>query len=408
MMWKNLSPGARSHLREPILRLTAAVALSLLLAITATAYTLVFKDGRRIDIPSEFTLTTTTLTYEISPGFNKTFSVALLDVPATERTNGESAGSFFRHREQTTAVAAQAPSEPAAKTPATRTLSNSDLAAVRQRRIESEKAYEKRRLELGLPTVAETRRRQAEESADFQERLRAKSKSDAQEESYWRGRARELRTEIASVDAGINYLHGRITELNESASANQPVITQVYPLWPYDRGGYGRGRNGRWGGVPQTRPPLGSDPYPNRYPNRPYGYPNGRYPNGGYPNGGYPNGGYPNGGYPNGGYPNGGYPNGGYPNGGYPNGGYPNGPYGYPNGSYGYPNVYGYPNGGYGYPTGPSGSGPFGNPDNSAEQADVKSRMDELVVRRAALLAQWQALEDEARDARIPQVWLLP
>jgi hypothetical protein len=375
MMWKNLSPGTVFQPRSPLLRLTAAGALSLLLALTASAYTLVFKDGRRVDVPSEFTLTTTTLTYEISPGFNKTLSVALLDVPATERANGESAGSFFRHRDQTTAAASQTPSAPITRTPATRTLSNSDLAAVRQRRLDSEKAYEKRRLELGLPTVAETRARQAEEAADLQERLRSKARGEAQEESYWRGRARELRTEIASVDAGINYLRGRITELNESASANQPVITQVYPSWPYDRRGYGRGRNGRWGGVPQVQPPFGPNPYPNRYPNGPYGYPNGGYPNGPY---------------------------------GYPNGGYPNGTYGYPNGGYGYPNVYGYPNGGYGYPTGPLGAGPFGNADNSAEQADVKSRMDELVVRRAALLAQWQALEDEARDARIPQVWLLP
>lgn len=394
-MWKELSPRARFHLRAPLLKLTTAGALSLLLAITAGAYTLVFKDGRRLEIPSEFTVTTTTLTYEISPGFNKTLSVALLDVPATERANREASGSFFRRREQTAPVAAaQTPSPPAAKTPATRTLSNSDLVAVRQRRLESEKAYEKRRLELGLPTVAETRMRQAAESADFQERLRAKSRSDAREESYWRDRARALRTEIASVDAGINYLRGRITELNESASANQPVITQVYPLWPYDQRGNGRGRNGRWGGVPPLQPPFGPNPYPNGYPNGTYGYPNGGY---GYPNGPY---GYPNGGY---GYPNGPY---GYPNGGY---GYPNGPYGYPNGGYGYPNgPYGYPNGGYGYPTGPLGSGPYGNADNSAEQAGVKSRMDELIVRRAALLAQWQALEDEARDARIPQVWLLP
>jgi hypothetical protein len=344
-------------------------ALSLLLAITASAYTLVFKDGRRMDIPSEFTVTTTTVTYEISPGFNKTLQVALLDVPATERANREAAGSFFRHREQTTPVTqvTQTTSPPVTGKPPIRTLSNSDLIAVRQRRLESEKAYEKRRLELGLPTVAETRRRQAEESADLQESLRAKSRGNAEEESYWRGRARELRTEIASIDAGINYMRGRLSELNEATSANQPVITQVYPLWPNDRRGYGRGRNGRWGGVPQTQPPFGPAPYPNGNPNGTYGYPNGPWGN-------------------------------------------PNGRYGYPNGGYGYPNIYGYPNGGYGYPNGGYGypNGPLGGVDNSAEQGDVKSRLDELLVRRAALSAQWQALEDEARDARIPQVWLLP
>jgi len=38
----------------------------------------------------------------------------------------------------------------------------------------------------------------------------------------------------------------------------------------------------------------------------------------------------------------------------------------------------------------------------------LKSRLNDMLVKRAALSAQWQALEDEARDARIPQVWLLP
>ena len=362
-MRQNLSLTNGSHLRNLVLRLTSAALLSLLLAITASAYTLIFRDGRRLEIPDEFTLTRTTLTYEVSPGFSKTLQVTLIDVAATERANGETPGSFFRHREQMAAASVQpsAPvqsSAPVTRNAAVRTLTNSDLAAVRQRRIESEKAYEKRRLELGLPTVAESRRRQEEESSELRTRLREKSRAEASEEVYWRGRARALRTEIASVDAGINYLRGRLTELNETAAANRPIITEVYPLWPYDRRG-GRGRNGRWGGVPQAQPPFGPA-YPNRYPNGTYGY--------------------------------------------------PNGPYGYPNGGYGYPPVYGYPNGGYGFPNGGYGypSGPFGGVDNSAEQADVKGRLDELVVKRAALSAQWQALEDEARDARIPQVWLLP
>src|SRR6185503_13029607 len=260
-MRQNLSLTNGSHLRNLVLRLTAAALLSLLLAITASAYTLVFRDGRRLEIPDEFTLTRTTLTYEVSPGFSKTLQVTLIDVAATERANGETPGSFFRHREQVAAASVQpsAPvqsSGPVTRNAAIRTLTNSDLAAVRQLRIESEKAYEKRRLELGLPTVAESRRRQEEESSELRTRLREKSRAEASEEVYWRGRARALRTEIASVDAGINYLRGRLTELNETAAANRPIITEVYPLWPYDRRGYGRGRNGRWGGVP-PQPPFG-------------------------------------------------------------------------------------------------------------------------------------------------------
>jgi hypothetical protein len=29
-------------------------------------------------------------------------------------------------------------------------------------------------------------------------------------------------------------------------------------------------------------------------------------------------------------------------------------------------------------------------------------------MKRAGLMAEWQAFEDEARDARVPQVWLEP
>ena len=327
-MWKNLLPANRSYMRHAWVKLTAAGALSLLLVVTASAYTLVFRNGQRMEIPAEFTLTRTTLTYEISPGFNKTLQVALIDIAATERANGQSAPAVFFSKSnnrlqvrnqllnQTRNLLRRQPSK---------TLSNRDLEGFRQRRIESERAYEKRRLELGLPTVAESRMRQEAESAGVREWLREKSRSSARDEAHWRGRARELRTEIASVDAGINYLRARLTEVNESSSANRPVITEVYPLWPNDR----RGRNGRWGRNRTVQPPFGpaalpewiSEWCPLGYPNI-YGYPNVvrlskrlRQSERGNPNVyGYPNGGNPN--------------------------------------VYGYPNIYGYPNGGYGYPNG--------------------------------------------------------
>jgi hypothetical protein len=296
-----------------------------MLAITASAYTLVFRDGRRIEIPSEFTLTRTTLTYEISPGFNKTFQVAIIDVSATERANGEAVGGFFQHREQPVVAAAQPVS------PARRTLTNSDLVGVRQRRIESEQAYEKRRVELGLPTVAETRRRQDEEGTVLREQFRAESAAKTREESFWRGRARELRTEIATVDTQINFLRGRINELNEASLANRSWVTGIYPLWPDTRG---YGGYGQWGSFPNGPFGRGRTARPIYGPGFPY-------------------------------------------------------PSGYP--------------GRYGYPT-----GPFDNFDNSYEQSNLTTRLDDMLVRRQGLMVQWQALEDEARDARVPQVWLEP
>ena len=321
-MLKNLSPKNGSRLPSALPRLVMSGVLLLMLAITASAYTLVFRSGQRLEIPAEFTLTRTTLTYEISPGFNKTMLVALIDVAATERANNEAPGSFFKHREET------APVVPQAAPRATRTVTNGDLAAVRQRRIESERAYETRRKELGLPTVEETRKRQEAEGAAVRAELREKSAAMAEEESYWRGRARQLRLEIATVDTQINYLRGRVSELNESSLLNRPIITETYPIWGGDR---------RWG----------------RFPNRGY---RGARPTYGL--------------------------------------GFPYPPLGYPQYPYQYPNQ---------YPT-----GPFDNFGNTQQQADLTTRMDDLLVRRAGLAAQWRALEDEARDARVPQVWLEP
>lgn len=370
-MLKNLSPENESRIRKSLPRLAMAVVLLFTLAISASAYTLVFRNGQRMEIPSEFTLTRTTLTFEISPGFNKTLQLILIDVAATERANKEAPGSFYKRREVT-------PVDPEPPAPqANRTLTNSDLAAIRQRRLESERIYEARRRELGLPTVEETRRRQDAESAVLRVQLRENSLTKAREESYWRKRARDLRTEIATVDTQISYLTGRINELKESS----PVTgswTSTYPIWP-DRPW---SRNDRWGSNP-NRSRRGNRPDPPIFgpappifgpaPQYPYGYPQ-QYPYG-YP--GQNPYGYPTQQYPY---------------------GYPQQyPYGYPGGPF--PNTY--PNGPFGNPTGPFDKG-------SSEPADLRYRLDDLLVRRAGLQAEWQALENEARDARVPQIWLEP
>lgn len=343
-MLKNWSLKNGSRLRGAFPRLATAVVLLSMLAITASAYTLVLRNGRRMEIPSEFSLTRTTLTYEISPGFNRTMQLILVDVAATERANHEAPGGFFKHTEEPPTTVTPEP-VPQAR----RTLTNRDLAAVRQRRIESEQAYESRRTQLGLPSVEATRNRQEAEGAALRAQLREESAAKAREETYWRGRARELRNQIATLDTQTNYLRGRLSELNESSLNNRSWVTGVYPLWP-DNGPWSG--NGRWGSLPNqglpgyrpARPVIGLG-LPN-----PYGNPGG---------------------------------------------------YGYP-GTYGYPGAYGYP-GGYGYP-----SGPFDNNGFSSDPAELNSRLDDLLVKRAGLAAQWRTLEDEARDARVPQVWLMP
>jgi hypothetical protein len=312
-----------------------AVVLVLICSIAASAYTVVFRSGLRSEIPDEFTLTRATLTYEVAPGFTKTILVSSIDIPATERANNQPYGSFFKRREQAPVDPQSPQASPAEpQSQAVKTVTNSDLVAFRRRRIESEKAYEKRRLQLGLPTVAESRRRQAAEEDEYRAELRERSFADKEEERYWRTRSRELRTEIAAVDNQINYVRGRLNEVNETAST-RGSWTSTYQIWPYyDPWGNGRRRGDR-------------SPRITFRPQYPYGYPN-QYPN--------------------------------------------QDPYGYPQ----------YP---YGYPT--------GSYDESREAAarerdDLTYRLNDLLVRRAGLASQWKALEDEARDARVPQKWLYP
>ena len=78
----------------------------------------------------------------------------MIDIAATERANREAPGGFFKHSPQPVIASPEPPVQRAS-----RTLTNRDLEPIRQRRIESEKGYEKRRIELGLPTIEDTRRR---------------------------------------------------------------------------------------------------------------------------------------------------------------------------------------------------------------------------------------------------------
>jgi hypothetical protein len=193
-----------------------ALLVSVLLVVfanAASAYTIVFRDRHRVEVPPVFAQTNTTFTYEAAPGINKTVQLILIDVAATERANNEAPGSFSKHAAQ-----ARVDSAPPARH-AERTLTNSDLEPIRQRRIESERNYEKRRIELGLPSIEETRRRQALEEELTLALVRKRAAEQANDEAYWRSRANALRSEIITVDAQINSLRSRL-----AGSGNVPLI----------------------------------------------------------------------------------------------------------------------------------------------------------------------------------------
>jgi hypothetical protein len=294
-------------------------------ASAATAYTIVFRDGHTIEAPSTFTLTNKTLSYEAAPGINRTLQLILVDVAATERANHEVPGGFFKHAEQNVVAA------PAAATRhAQHTLTNIDLEPSRQRRLQSEQKYEQRRIELGLPSLEETRRRQALEEEETLNVARRRAATEANDEAYWRGRARALRNEIVTLDAEINYARARIGPLRQVPFVTGGFISSSGPAGPFGRAQRGAGQMGTT--APGRLTNLGAVALrPSRS------------------------------------------------------------------------------SGGFGFPQSrlatPFPISPFGYADNSY---DLNFRLNDLLQRRAGLDALWYELENEARIARVPQVWLAP
>lgn len=299
----------------------------------ATAYTVVFRDGQRIEVTPVFVLTNTTLTYEVAPGINKTVQLSLIDVAATERANNEAPGNFFRHAAQ-----AQVASPAPVTRHAAHTLTNSDLEPIRQRRIESEKNYEKRRIELGLPSLEETRRRQALEEESTLALVRQRAAEQARDEAYWRSRASALRGEIVAVDAQINYLRSRL------GGSRSPLITFGSVATVRGSRSFDRVRTRDLGTVmaPRAGAPnqalinTGVAPLRPRNPMRP---------------------------------------------------------------SIGFGASLVSP---YAFPIQPFAYG------DSYERAGLSDNLNNLLVRRAGLESLWRELENEARIAKVPQVWLAP
>jgi len=208
-------------------RVFFAVVFLALTVSAVNAYTVVMRDGRRVEIPNEFTVTNSTLTYAVSNGFQVTIQLNTVDIAATERANREPAGSFL----QKAGAPAAVPNTQQNR--ARRSITNQDLEIYRKARVENERAYEEKRKELGLPSAEDRRREVAEIEDRTLEQVRSMR---AQEEAYWRSRAEAMRAEAAANEA-------------KFGSSRAQEIPWSYPaggVLPFDGFGVGDGRFGRF------------------------------------------------------------------------------------------------------------------------------------------------------------------
>ena len=171
------------------------VVVFLALTVSAVnAYTVVLRDGRRVEIPNEFTVTNSTLTYDVGNGMQVTMQLNTVDIAATERANGEARGAFL-NKANAPEIQSAPQTRPAR---AGRSITNADLERFRRAREENDKLYEERRRELGLPSMEERQR----EVAEIQDRTLEQVRSmRAQEEAYWRTRAEAMRAEMQANEA---------------------------------------------------------------------------------------------------------------------------------------------------------------------------------------------------------------
>ncbi|MBA2705569.1 MAG: hypothetical protein H0U60_17150 [Blastocatellia bacterium] len=216
--------------KQAISRIAASSVLIILFVCTASAYTIVMRGGKRIEIPAKFQVTATTLTYEAGPEIQITLQLAAIDVPATEKANNETAGALLRRIGVPRADSGTQP--PTTTSSARRTITNRDLESSMVRRRQSELAYEKRRQELGLPSVAESRRRAETESEQIRSELRATRSVEQESESYWRARASALRTEMAAIDAELNYVRVRLEDSPSPFASGFTSITVLPFITP--------------------------------------------------------------------------------------------------------------------------------------------------------------------------------
>jgi hypothetical protein len=234
-----------STLRATAKQIGCVVGLLFVFCAVANAYTLVMRDGRRLEIPAQFIVTPSTVTYEVSPGMQITLNILAVDIPATERVNNEPQGSFVR-RGTSVSGAAQI----TRTAPAKRTITNRELEPAMARRRASEIAYEKHRKEIGLPSSEESRRKAAAELTSFTNELREARTRQEETEAHWRERAFTLRSEIAAVDAELQYVRVQIDQPTfPYATGAFPAAVSVSTVAGF--GGIGGfGRHGGFGGGP--------------------------------------------------------------------------------------------------------------------------------------------------------------
>ncbi|HEX9962979.1 MAG TPA: hypothetical protein VGB00_18750 [Pyrinomonadaceae bacterium] len=144
-----------------------------------------------------------------------------------------------------------------AQTGARKTVTNADLEKFRQKRVQAEADYRANYKRLGLPSPEELEEREAERRAWHAEYSQKVEAERAQNENYFLARADELRLQINSIDAQINYLRGQAGARQSPYKGGTIVYGGGIVFGGYSSGHDGSFRGGATRGFRQNRAGVG-------------------------------------------------------------------------------------------------------------------------------------------------------
>jgi hypothetical protein len=212
---------------------------------SASAYTVILKDGRRLEVQENYRIVNDIAVFVLADGKRFSVSVNNVDIAKTEMANHQGIGEFVQRAsaplpildsdvqtaKKETPVLKDKTAVARAKSPITRTLVNADFEAYKQRRGDSKKGSDAKSEPVEPVEVA---------AVPAYSPLPIDPVLDRKSEAYWRERARPLLTEMAVQEELIGILQNQLSQLegNRGRSTTYGAIQTPGGVVINGNGGY--------------------------------------------------------------------------------------------------------------------------------------------------------------------------
>lgn len=213
-------------------RLLLSFTALLILPAIAAAYTLVLKDGKRIEVKPQYRIVGELVVFSYPDGHRFSVPLSNVSIEETELANGLMPGSFVKNVTEPPKIGEAPPTnQPQNDSPfvgrvTKKKITNADFESYKARRLETERELQKR--ELARMASDPTYIPRSSVNTDEVERLAyaMRREQEKAKEEYWRGRTRELLTQFQVVEDQIAIITAQM-EQNRNPNISPP-ITSIY------------------------------------------------------------------------------------------------------------------------------------------------------------------------------------